>query len=118
MLFQLESCLPSVIDGFSSCYDGNVSAVENLDGLTWLNVKIVIRIDIGHSSTSYTNVAGLVVIDEQFHQFLGKAPVAGQTHRHAREGAQHGNVVQRMVGGTKCTVGHTARYTKDGDWIL
>ena len=101
-----------------SIQDGDILAIKNLDGLAWDYVEVVVGIDIRHGGTANTDVTRFVVIDEQLDEFLGVAPVRRQTDRHTREGAQHGNVVQRVVGGTKCSVGHTARNTKNGDRIL
>ena len=89
-----------MVDSFASSYDGDIIAVEKLDGLARYYLEVVVSIDIGYSSTPHTDIARLVVVDKQFHQFFGKAPVRGQAYRHSREGTQYGNVVQRVVGST------------------
>ena len=43
--------------------------------------------------------------------------VARQADAHAGKGAQRGDVVQRVVGGAQCTVGHAAAHTEYGHGI-
>ena len=49
----------------------------------------------------------IVEINQELHQLLGDAPIGRQTNGHAWEGAQSGNVVQRMMGSTQCAISHT-----------
>ena len=100
LLFQLQTCLPGVVDGLTSGYDGDIGTVQELNGLADLKREVVVLVDIRYGSTSHTDIARLVEVDQELHQLFGDTPVGRQTNGHAREGAQHGNVVQRMVGGT------------------
>ena len=96
-----------MIDGLTGSHNGDIGTVQYLDGLAYFEVEVVVLINIGHGGTAYTDVAGFIEINQEFHQFLRETPVGGQTNGHAWEGAQRCNVVQRVVGSTQCAVCYT-----------
>ena len=59
-----------------------------------------------------------MTIDEEAHQFTRHSPVGGQGDGHAWEGAQHGDVVKGVVGGTERAVSYASGDAEDGDGVL
>src|SRR5574344_514706 len=92
-----------MIDSFASGYDGEIGTIEYGDGFAHFKIEIIVGIDVGHSRTSHPYITRLLEIDQCVDQFASHSPVAGQTNGHARECAQHGNIVERMVGSTEST---------------
>ena len=76
-----------MVDRFTRSHDGDIFTIEYLDSLTHLKQEVVVGINIRNGSTTDTDVAWLVIVDEELYQFLSDAPVGRQTNGHAREGA-------------------------------
>ena len=105
-------------NGLAGSNNREVVTVLQLIGLTWLEGKIVIRVNVVDGSTTHTHIDGMRIVDEHLHQTARLTGIGRKHHLHAREGAQHGNVVQTVVSGTKRAIGHTTRNTEYGDGIL
>ena len=58
---------------------------------------MVPAVHIFHSIAANTNVGGLVILQERFHQSSCLEPVAGQVYAHTGDGRNSGNVLRRVV---------------------
>ena len=105
-------------DGLACGNNREVVTILQLIGLSWLEGEVVIRVNIVDGTTTHSHIDGMRIVDEHLHQTARLTGIGRKHHLHAREGAQHGNVVQAVVSGTKSTIGHTARNTEYGDGIL
>ena len=110
---QHVGCLHTVSHGLATSDQGQVVAFAQSIGLAWNEFEIVVIIDIGHGIAANTHVSGFVVIDEELAQLAALTCIARQIDFDAREGSQHGDVVQAVMGGTQLTIGNTTAHAND-----
>ena len=115
---QLLASLQRMPHRFAGGNNGEVAAVLQLIGLAGLEGEILVGIYIVDRSAAHAHIDGMGIVGKHLHQPARLPGIGGQHHLHAGEGAQHGNVVQAVVGGTERSIGHTARDTQYGDGIL
>ena len=115
---QLFAGLHRMPNGFAGSNNREVLTVLQLIGFAGLEGEVVVCIDIVDSTTTHAHIDGMRIVDEHLHQTARLTGIGRKHHLHTREGAQHGNVVQTVVSGTKRAIGHTARNAEYGDGIL
>ena len=102
-----------MVHGLARGDNGQVLTVLQLDGFANLVIEIVVLVYIGHGIASHADIYRMRVVHELFHELAGLARVAGQHDLHAGEGAQHGDVVQAVVGSSQRAVSHAAAHAQN-----
>ena len=103
--------LAGMIYRFSCSYQCDVTAVGHGDCFAGHKLYVVGVVHLRHSGTSHPDVAGQGIVGEQSYKAFCHMLVTGQTNTHSRECAQHGYVVQGVMGCAECAICHTAAHT-------
>ena len=115
MVFQHSGGLHTMCHGLTSTDEREVGAIYQHIGFPRDKIEIIVLIYIGYGIATYTDIGRFLTVDKQSYQPTSLTDITGQINLHARESAQHSDVVQGMMGGPQLTVGNTTTHTKDFD---